>query len=277
MMMVSSLLLCAAAASAAVLPPALPPSAMGRKVEVELRVPLSASGYDKLTAALAPSLSPTLRVDSYLDKHDGQRFLLKRQDPPLKIRVKDDGATTKVQVSRPTTKETVAAAGLSATVTTVESRQTTLAKKDAKAVGAALDEFFTALPGNAPVETLAAEAGRLMDGSQWDGKDLVDASAPNGRLLPAARSEKERTRVTIALDDGTTLETILGLTRALDERGRPVTLYELEAETAERDPAALKAQARRLLDALRRLGLVPSDMGGLTPDAFVFTEARLRR
>lgn len=276
-MMLSSLLLCAVAASAAVLPPALPPSAMGRKVEVELRVPLSASGYDKLTAALAPSLSPTLRVDSYLDSHDGRRFVLKCQDPPLKVRVKDDGQSTKVQVSRPTSKETVAAAGLSATVTTVESRQTDLNKRDAKAVGAALEDFFAALPGNAPVETLAAEAGRLMDGSQWDGKDLVDAAAPGSRLLPAARSEKERRRVTIALDDGTTLDAVLGLTRALDERGRPVTLYELEAETAERDPAALKLQARRLLDALRRLGLVPADMGGLTPDAFVFTEARLRR
>lgn len=275
-MLVYSLLLCAANAWAAVLPPALPPSAMGRKVEVELRVPLSATGYDKLLSALAPNLAPSLRVDSYLDKHDGQRFLLKRQDPPLKIRVKDDGKATKVQVSRPTSKETVAAAGLSATVTTVESRQTSLGKKDAKAVVAALDDFFTELPGNAPVETLAAAAGRLMDGSQWDGKDLVDAAAPGSRLLPAARSEKERRRVTISLDDGTTLDAVLGLTRALDEGGRPVTLYELEAETAERDPAALKLQARRLLDALRRLGLVPADMGGLAPDAFVFTEARLR-
>jgi len=270
-----ALLLCAAGASAAVLPP-LPASAMGRKVEVELRVPLSASGYAKLSAALAPSMTPDLRVDSYLDRHDGQSFVLKRQDPPLKIRVKDDGGAAKVQVSRPTAKQTVADGGLSATVTTVESRQTALGRKDAKAVGAALDEFFAALPGNAPVETLAAEAGRLMDGAPWDGKDLVDAAAPNARLLPAARSHKERVRVRIPLDDGTQLDAILGLTRALDERGRPVTLYELEAETDERDPEALKAQARRLLSALRRLGLAPADMGGLSPDAFAFTESRLR-
>ena len=80
----------------------------------------------------------------------------------------------------------------------------------------------------------------------------------------------------IRLDDGSELEAVLGLTRALDERGRPVTLYELEAETAARDPEALKALARRLLNALRRLGLSPADLGGLSPDAFVFTESRLR-
>ena len=92
-----------------------------------------------------------------------------------------------------------------------------------QAIGRSLDDFFTALPGNAPVEALAAEAGRLMDGAEWDGQDLVDAAAPGTRLLPAARNEKERLRVRVVLDDGTALDAILGLTRALDERGRPVT------------------------------------------------------
>lgn len=269
-------LLLAGPAAAAVLPPALPPSALGRKVEVELRVPLSASGFDKLAVALAPSLSPALRVDSYLDRYDGARFVLKRLESPLKVRVKDDGLSARVQVSRPTAKETVSDAGLSASVTTVESRQTAVPERDARALRRSLDAFFAALPGGAPVETLAAEAGRRMDGSDWDGKDLVEAAAPDARLLPAARSAKERRPVRLVLDDGAALDAVLGLTRALDERGRPVVLYELETETDERDPERLRALARSLLYALRRLGLEPSDMGGLTPDAFVFTESRLR-
>lgn len=251
----------------------LPPSALGRKIEVELRVPLSASGYSKLTSALAPMLTPDLRVDSYLDRHDGQRFVLKRLEQPLKVRVKDDGDAAKIQVSRPLAKETVGDGGLSATVTTTESRQTALPDLDARALRRSFDAFFTALPGDAPIEALAAEAGRRMDGSSWDGKDIVEAAAPRTHLLPAARSEKERRRVQITLDDGTVLEAVLGVTRALDERGRPVMLYELEAETSERNPLAL---ARRLLSALRRLGVVSEDMGGPSPDAFVFTENRLR-
>jgi hypothetical protein len=111
--------------------------------------------------------------------------------PPIKLRVKDDGGALKVQVSRPAAKETVTDGGLTATVTTVESRQSSLPQSEARALSRSLDAFFTALPGAAPVE-------------------------------------------------------------------------------------ALKALARRLLNALRRLGLSPADLGGLTPDAFAFTESRLR-
>ncbi|MBI4062269.1 MAG: hypothetical protein HY403_12675 [Elusimicrobia bacterium] len=252
-----------------------PPSAMGRKVEVELRVPLSPSGFSKLSAALAPA-PELLRRDSYLDYHDGQRFVLKRLEPPYKLRVEDDGEGRVIQVSRPTAKEAVSGAGLTATVTTVESRRTTLSARESSALNRALDAFFEALPGDAPVDTLAAEAGRLLAGLSWKGRDLVEAAAPNAHPLPAARSRKERRRAAIALDDGTTLDAILGLTRALNERGRPVTLYELEAETPERDPETLRALARRLLHALRRLGLLPEDMGGPSPDAFAFAESRLR-
>lgn len=248
------------------------------KLESELRVSLTESGYRKLAAALPALAADEARWDGYFDYHDGERFVLKRQEPPYKVRVKERGDDVRAQVTRPLSREIVGDGRLEATVTTIESRETRLPSQTGRAVSAALDAFAEALPTPAPLEAAAAAAGRLMGEAAWEGRAEVEAAAgaASTRLLAAARNEKVRRRVLITLDDGVRLKAVLGLTRALDEAGRPVVLYELEADVKESDPAALAALARRLLAALRRDGLGPEDLAGRSPDAFLFTESRLR-
>ncbi|MDX6770754.1 MAG: hypothetical protein SF051_14560 [Elusimicrobiota bacterium] len=248
------------------------------KLESEIRVSLAESGYLKLAAALPALAADEVRRDGYFDYFDGGRFVLKRLEPPYKVRVKERGDDARAQVSRPGARETVDDGRLAATVTAVESRETRLPSETGRRLSAALDGFEAALTGSGPLEAAASAAGRLMGEAAWEGRAEVEAAAatPGARLLPAARNEKTRRKVAVTLDDGTTLKAVLGVTRALDENGRSVVLYELEADTKESDPEALRTLARRLLAALRRAGLGPDDIAGRSPDAFLYTESRLR-
>lgn len=272
------LLLAAAPAGAAVRA-----RAPGPKVEAELRVPLTAAGHARLDAAF-PASTSSRRRDSYMDyadlSTDEPRFLLRRADPPWKLRVKSVRAgEAKVQLSRRLDQRRVDQAGLSATATVTESRQTRLTGDQARGLESSLEPFFAALPGEGPLEALAAAAGAALEGLEWDGRDLARAAAGDSPavLAPAARGGKRHRPVAVRLEDGTELPALLRRSSALDEAGRPVELYELEAEVEQRDLSALETLARRLLSALSALGLRPEEIGGPTPDAFLFTEGRLAR
>ncbi|MBI4386380.1 MAG: hypothetical protein HY551_03260 [Elusimicrobia bacterium] len=247
------------------------------KTVVEVRVPLVRTGYDKLLKLRDPGKDIVRRRDFYFDAFDGDRFRLKHLELPIKARLKDAGDAPTFQTSRSRALGRVEAAGLVAALAEIEDEKDSLEQDLGTELLVVSGKFFDNLlrPG-APILDLAEQAHALLAKGDWPGKGVVTRARedlPPTRLFPAASNTKERSIISLPRPRLAKLSVTLGRTKALDETGAPVALYEVEQD----GPAeGAEERARELLEALRRAGLDPDDLGGPSPDAFLFTARRLR-
>lgn len=250
---------------------------------LELGSALSTAGYEKLRKA-ATWTAGKPRTDYYFDGFDGRGFVIKKSGVDLKCRVKRKAKGPYWQISRFTSKDRVKVGALSIKVHFTETWEGKLKGDEGEAFMRATDTFFDLLPmGGKPLRA-AAQAVDERFRAMSKARDLpgmpalTDALKGDPNLFVPTKRTPNKQRLEAVLPGYAKAEIRLQLGREdeRDAKGKPITVYELEAEPDKLLSPADAKQAAQVLGAwMLKAGLTAADQEAPYTPGWAYTAQQL--